>query len=90
MILNNKKEENRAIVINGKNYYENELNQTMRNSLIALSTQKTNRARLEIDLNNCEILIQHHSKIVDDELAKIKPISENIIAEDKTYENGKS
>ena len=62
----------------------------MRNSLIALSTQKTNRARLEIDLNNCEILIQHHSKIVDDELAKIKPISENIIAEDKTYENGKS
>lgn len=40
MILNNKKEENRTITINNKNYYENELNETMRNSLIALSTQK--------------------------------------------------
>ena len=46
----------------------------MRNSLIALSTQKTNKARLEIDVNNCQILIDHHSKIVDEELAKIKSI----------------
>ncbi len=90
MILNNKKEENRTITINNKNYYENELNETMRNSLIALSTQKTNKARLQIDVNNAEILILHHGKIVDEELAKIKPISENIIAEDKTYENGTS
>jgi hypothetical protein len=46
----------------------------MRNSLIALSTQKTNKARLEIDVNNCQILIDHHGKIVDEELAKIKSI----------------
>jgi hypothetical protein len=90
MILNNKKEENRTITINNKNYYENELNETMRNSLIALSTQKTNKARLQIDVNNAEILILHHGKIVDEELAKIRPIAENIIAEDKTFENGKS
>ena len=74
MILNNKKEENRTITINNKNYYENELNETMRNSLIALSTHKTNKARLQIDVNNAEILILHHVKIVDEELAKIKSI----------------
>jgi len=74
MILNNKKEENRSIVINGKSYYEKDLNENMRNSLIALSTQKTNKARLEIDINNCQILIDHHGKIVDEELAKIKSI----------------
>ena len=74
MILNNKKEENRTITINNKNYYENELNETMRNSLIALSTQKNNKVRLAIDLNNCEILINHHGKLVDEELAKIKSI----------------
>ena len=74
MILNNKKEENRSIVINGKSYYEKDLNENMRNSLIALSTQKTNKARLEIDVNNAQILIDHHGKIVDEELAKIKSI----------------
>ena len=29
----------------------------MRNSLIALSTQRTNKARLQIDVNNADILI---------------------------------
>ena len=46
----------------------------MRNSLIALSTQRTNKARLQIDVNNAEILIVHHAKVVDDELSKIKSI----------------
>ena len=90
MIIKNKQEENRTITINDKKYYEKDLNENMRNSLIALSTQKTNKARLQIDVNNAEILILHHGKIVDEELAKIKPISESIIAEDKTYENGTS
>ena len=90
MIIENKQEENKSIVINDKKYYEKDLNENMRNSLIALSTQRTNKARLQIDVNNADILITHHSKIVDDELAKIKPIGESIVAEDKTYENGKS
>ena len=90
MIIKNKQEENRTITINDKKYYEKDLNENMRNSLIALSTQKTNKARLQIDVNNAELLILHHGKIVDEELAKIKPISESIIAEDKTYENGTS
>lgn len=90
MILNDKKEENRTVTINNNNYYENEINETMRNSLISLSTQRTNKARLQIDVNNADILIIHHAKVVDDELAKIKPIGESAVAEDKTYENGKS
>ena len=74
MIIKNKQEENRTITINNKKYYEKDLNENMRNSLIALSTQKTNKARLEIDVNNAQILIDHHGKIVDEELAKIKSI----------------
>jgi hypothetical protein len=74
MIIQNKQEENRTITINDKKYYEKDLNENMRNSLIALSTQKTNKARLEIDVNNAQILIDHHGKIVDEELAKIKSI----------------
>jgi hypothetical protein len=74
MIIKNKQEENRTITINDKKYYEKDLNENMRNSLIALSTQKTNKARLEIDVNNAQILIDHHGKIVDEELAKIKSI----------------
>ena len=74
MIIENKQEENKSIVINDKKYYEKDLNENMRNSLIALSTQRTNKARLEIDVNNADILIVHHAKVVDDELAKIKSI----------------
>lgn len=74
MIIQNKKEENRTITIYDKTYYEKDLNENLRNSLIALSTQKSNKARLEIDVNNCEILISYHNKIVNDELAKVKSI----------------
>jgi len=74
MIIENKKEENKSIVINNKKYYEKDLNENMKNSLIALSTQRTNKARLQIDVNNADILIVHHAKVVDDELAKIKSI----------------
>lgn len=74
MIIQNKQEENRTITINDKKYYEKDLNENIRNSLIALSTQRTNKARLEIDVNNAQILIDHHGKIVDEELAKIKSI----------------
>ena len=74
MIIKDKEVENKAIVINNKSYYENDLNDNMRNSLIALNTQRTNKARLQIDVTNADILIIHHSKVVDDELAKIKSI----------------
>lgn len=74
MIIKNKQEENRTITINDKKYYEKDLNEKMRNSLISLSSQKNNKLKLEIDINNCEILINYHSKIVDEELAKIKSI----------------
>jgi hypothetical protein len=74
MIIENKQEENKSIVINDKKYYEKDLNENMRNSLIALSTQRTNKARLQIDVNNADILIVHHAKVVDDELAKIQSI----------------
>lgn len=74
MIIQNKQEENRTITINDKKYYEKDLNEKMRNSLISLSSQKNNKLKLEIDINNCEILINYHSKIVDEELAKIKSI----------------
>lgn len=74
MIIQNKQEENRAITINDKKYYEKDLNDEVRNSLIALTTQRNNKVRLAVDLNNCEILINHHDKIVKEELAKIKSI----------------
>jgi len=74
MIIKDKEVENKAIVINNKSYYENDLNDNMRNSLIALNTQRNNKVRLQIDVTNTDILIVHHSKIVDDELAKIKSI----------------
>ncbi len=74
MIIQNKQEENRTITINDKKYYEKDLNEKIRNSLISLSSQKNNKLKLEIDINNCEILINYHSKIVDEELAKIKSI----------------
>ena len=48
MILNDKKEENRTVTINNNNYYENEINETMRNSLISLSTQRTNLSLIHI------------------------------------------
>jgi hypothetical protein len=74
IIGNDKQTENRTVVINNKKYYENDLNDTLRNSLIALGTQRNNKVRLAVDLNNCDILINHHDKIVNEELAKIKSI----------------
>lgn len=81
---------NRIITINDKKYKEENLSNEIKTSLISLSTHKTSKTRLQIDIENCDILIKHHGKIVDDELVKIKPIEEDIVAEDKTYENGKS
>ena len=63
-----------AIKIKGKEYDEKKLTDQAKAWLAIMRDLQTNKVRLAIDLNNCEILINHHGKLVDEELAKIKSI----------------
>jgi small-conductance mechanosensitive channel len=74
MIENKKEEEVKTITLNDKVYNEKDLNEELRNSIISFNTQKNNKQRLNIDIKNCQVLIDHHSKIIDKEIAKLKPI----------------
>lgn len=73
-MVDNKKEEVKTIVLNNKKYNEKDINEKLTNSIISLNTQKNNKQRLNIDIKNCQVLIDYHTKIVDEELAKLKPI----------------
>ena len=57
-----------AITINGKEYDENDLSDDVKNSILQVQNSNQSIARLKAEIVNHQILSQHHSKNIQDNL----------------------
>ena len=61
-----------AITINGKEYEEADLDNNVKNSIAQVQNANNNIAKLQADLLNQQIIAQHHSKFIQDNLPEIE------------------
>ena len=61
-----------AITINGKEYEEADLDNNVKNSIAQVQNANANIAKLQADLLNQQIIAQHHSKFIQDNLPEIE------------------
>jgi len=66
-----------AITIDGKEYDETTLDNNLKNSILQVQNANNNIASLQADLLNNQIIAQHHSKFIKDNL----PVDEEATAE---------
>ena len=57
-----------AITIDGKEYDETTLDNNLKNSILQVQNANNNIASLQADLLNNQIIAQHHSKFIKDNL----------------------
>ena len=57
-----------AITIDGKEYDENELSDDVKNSIVQVQNANQQIASLQAEILNHQILAQHHSKFIKDNL----------------------
>ncbi len=57
-----------AITINGKEYEEADLDNNVKNSIAQVQNANANIANLQADLLNQQIIAQHHSKFITENL----------------------
>ena len=69
-----------AITIDGKEYDETTLDNNLKNSILQVQNANNNIASLQADLLNNQIIAQHHSKFIKDNL----PTDEEATAEAPT------
>ena len=61
-----------AITINGKEYEEADLDNNVKNSIAQVQNANANIANLQADLLNQQIIAQHHSKFITENLPEIE------------------
>ena len=61
-----------AVTINGKEYEEADLDNNVKNSIRQVQNANANIANLQADLLNQQIIAQHHSKFIQDNLPEIE------------------
>ena len=61
-----------AITINGVDYDEADLDNNVKNSIAQVQNANNNIAKLQADLLNQQIIAQHHSKFIQDNLPKVE------------------
>ena len=66
-----------AITIDGKEYDETTLDNNLKNSILQVQNANNNIASLQADLLNNQIIAQHHSKFIKDNL----PVDEEATTE---------
>ena len=67
-----------AITINGKEYEEADLDNNVKNSIAQVQNANANIANLQADLLNQQIIAQHHSKFITENLPEIKGKAETV------------
>ena len=71
-----------AVTINGKEYEEADLDNNVKNSIAQVQNANANIAVLQADLLNQQIIAQHHSKFIQDNLPKVEGEAETVEAAD--------
>ena len=61
-----------AITINGKEYEEADLDNNVKNSIAQVQNANQQIASLQAELLNQQIIAQHHSKFIQDNLPEIE------------------
>jgi hypothetical protein len=75
-----------AITIDGKEYDEKTLDNNVKNSIAQVQNANANIANLQADLLNQQIIAQHHSKFIKDNL----PADEEAPTEEATTETAEA
>ncbi len=75
-----------AITIDGKEYDETTLDNNVKNSILQVQNSNQSIARLQAEILNHQILAQHHSKFIKDNL----PTDEEAPTEDATIETAEA
>ena len=61
-----------AVTINGKEYEEADLDNNVKNSIAQVQNANNQIANLQADLLNQQIIAQHHSKFITENLPEIE------------------
>ena len=73
-----------AITINSKNYDEDKLDQSVKNSIAQIQMLQKRMNELQMDFDNAKVLLQHHQKNIQDNLpvsAEVEETKEETKAE---------
>ena len=65
-----------AITINNKNYDEDKLDQSVKNSIAQIQMLQKRMNELQMDFDNAKVLLQHHQKNIQDNLPASAEIEE--------------
>tara|TARA_Y100000996_G_scaffold76562_1_gene51522 strand:+ start:242 stop:466 length:225 start_codon:yes stop_codon:yes gene_type:complete len=65
-----------AITINNKNYDEDKLDQSIKNSIAQIQMLQKRMNELQMDFDNAKVLLQHHQKNITDNLPASAEIEE--------------
>ena len=65
-----------AITINSKNYDEDKLDQSVKNSIAQIQMLQKRMNELQMDFDNAKVLLQHHQKNIQDNLPASAEIEE--------------
>ena len=65
-----------AITINNKNYDEDKLDQSVKNSIVQIQMLQKRMNELQMDFDNAKVLLQHHQKNITDNLPASAEIEE--------------
>ena len=65
-----------AITINNKNYDEDKLDQSVKNSIAQIQMLQKRMNELQMDFDNAKVLLQHHQKNITDNLPASAEIEE--------------
>ena len=75
-----------AITINGKQYDETKLEQSIINSIAQIQMLQKRMNELQMDFDNAKVLLQHHQKNITDNLPASAEIEEDKPAEEPKAE----
>ena len=65
-----------AITINNKNYDEDKLDQSVKNSIAQIQMLQKRMNELQMDFDNAKVLLQHHQKNITENLPASAEIEE--------------
>ena len=75
-----------AITINNKNYDEDKLDQSVKNSIAQIQMLQKRMNELQMDFDNAKVLLQHHQKNITENLPASAEIEEDKPAEESKAE----
>ena len=75
-----------AITINNKNYDEDKLDQSVKNSIAQIQMLQKRMNELQMDFDNAKVLLQHHQKNITENLPASTEIEEDKPAEEPKAE----